>query len=99
MAIQPINNKPANATTPNAATKKTTPEIGTQSATQTTDTDKVSLTSAQDIRNAVTVSGSAIDESRVAKIKAAVQAGDYKIDPARVADKWLQLETQITNST
>jgi negative regulator of flagellin synthesis FlgM len=40
-----------------------------------------------------------VNESRVAEIKAAVNAGTYQIDPARVADKMMQLETKIANST
>ena len=63
--------------------------------------DTVNITStAQDIKNASDASSSAtVNETRVAEIKAALQAGDYQIDPDRVADKMMQLDKILPNTT
>lgn len=36
-----------------------------------------------------------VDQERVERIRAAIQNGEYKIDPAKIADKILKLETAL----
>ncbi len=42
--------------------------------------------------------GPVIDEARVEKLRAAIDAGTYQVDAARVADKLLLLEDQLTTA-
>lgn len=102
MAIHSINNlNTGNAATQTKSANKSSLETGKQTSNVSNDVDTVNITVAQDIQKALDVSLSAppVNESRVAEIKAAVNAGTYQIDPARVADKMMQLETKIANST
>lgn len=102
MAIHSINNvNTNNAATQTKSANKSSLETGKQTSNVSNDVDTVNITVAQDIQKALDVSLSSppVNESRVAEIKAAVNAGTYQIDPARVADKMMQLETKIANST
>lgn len=102
MAIHSINNiNTGNAATQTKSANKSSLETGKQTSNVSNDVDTVNITVAQDIQKAldVSLSASPVNESRVAEIKAAVNAGTYLIDPARVADKMMQLETEIANST
>ncbi|MET0282594.1 MAG: flagellar biosynthesis anti-sigma factor FlgM [Steroidobacteraceae bacterium] len=38
----------------------------------------------------------AIDEARVAAVKAKLESGDYAIDPQRIADKLLRMESDLS---
>ena len=38
----------------------------------------------------------AIDEQRVAAVRQRLESGDYKIDPQRIADKMLHLESDLS---
>lgn len=40
----------------------------------------------------------AIDEKRVAEIQRRLENGDYTVDPQRIADKLLRLETEMKGS-
>lgn len=42
--------------------------------------------------------GSVIDAARVEKLRAAIDAGTYQVDAARVADKLLLLEDQLATT-
>lgn len=42
--------------------------------------------------------GPVIDEARVEKLRAAIDAGTYQVDAARVADKLLLLENQLATT-
>lgn len=102
MAIHSINNvNPNNAAATAKPVNKGLPETGKPVGSVANDTDTVNISVAQDIQKALEVGLSApvVNESRVAEVKAAVNAGTYQIDPARVADKMMQLETKIANST
>lgn len=39
----------------------------------------------------------AVDEARVAKLRAAIESGTYKVDATRVAEKLLILEEQLSS--
>lgn len=103
MAIQPVNNvNAANVATQTKSASKSSLEANKQPDNLATDADTVNISTAEGIKKAVDVgtsSAGAVDETRVAEIKAALQAGTYKINPDRVAEKMMQLETQIANST
>jgi len=64
--------------------------------------DTIDITkTTQDIKSAV-AAGTAtpvINEDRVAAIKSALQSGSYNANAGRVAEKMLQFESQLHNST
>lgn len=103
MAIQPINTGTAVNTAPNAkSASKTTLEAKLQPVNLAADEDTVNITGkAQDIKRAMDsiASTPVVDEKRVATLKAAIAAGQYAIDPDRIAQKMLQQETQLANTT
>lgn len=102
MAIQTINTGAGINTATQTKPAKSTLESKNLSVRLSTDEDTVQLTSvAQDIKKASDASTTepVVNEKRIAEIKTALEAGDYKIDPERVANKMLHLETQLTNST
>lgn len=103
MAIQPINNVNAAAVTNQTkSTGKSTPATSSANVNPAMDDDTVRITStAQDIKKALDASASTpvVNENKVAELKAALQAGTYQVDPDRVADKMLQLETKLPNTT
>jgi negative regulator of flagellin synthesis FlgM len=41
----------------------------------------------------------AVDEARVARLRAAIESGSYQVDASRIADKLLRLEEQLTKAT
>lgn len=102
MVIQPIT---GNAISGNAQTKSVAKkEFDSKTQTITspvTDDDTVKLTSAAQGLKQANASGSepVVNEARVADIKAALEAGEYKINPERIADKMLQMELKLPNST
>lgn len=102
MAIQPIT---GNAISGNAQTKSVAKKE-LDSKTQATsgpvaDDDTVKLTSAAQGLKQAHASGSEplVNETRVADIKAAIESGTYTINPERIADKMLQMELKLPNST
>ena len=103
MAIQPVT--PSLVTTTAQQTKsanKNTVDLKNQTATPIASDDTVSITStAKDIKNA-SGSGSTspeVNEARVAELKSVLQEGNYKIDPDRVAEKMMQLDKMLPNTT
>ncbi|MCQ8102541.1 flagellar biosynthesis anti-sigma factor FlgM [Methylomonas sp. SURF-2] len=100
MAIQSINNVTTNVAAQTKPVGKNPLESSKQ-GNPATDVDTVNISTADGIKKAVDASNSApvVNESRVAEIKAAIQAGNYKIDPDHVAEKMMQLETKLANST
>ena len=56
---------------------------------------------AQDIKTAVATGDNppVVNEQRVAAVKLALQSGNYKVDAERVAEKMLQFENKLPNST
>lgn len=102
MAIQSVNNvNTASVATPSKSANKSSLEANKQLDNPATDADTINISTAEGIRKAVDTGTSSpvVNETRVAEIKAALQAGNYKIDPDRVAEKMMQLETKIANST
>lgn len=96
MAIQPVNSgniansvaqaKPANKNAVNTQNEPLNPVASD---------DKVSISQASG-NNA---SPPVVDETRVARIKAAVQSGDYKINPEQVASKMLKFDDLLQANT
>ena len=101
MAIESISGNPLNRALPAKSVAKDTVEVKQQtSAANQPDTIDFTNT-AQDIKTAVAAgaSGDVINEDRVAAIKSALQSGSYKVDTGRVAEKMLQFEDKLPNST
>ncbi|BBL60085.1 flagellar biosynthesis anti-sigma factor FlgM [Methylomonas koyamae] len=101
MAIESITGKPVTTSVPakpgvkDAAEPKQRTESGV-----VTDTVEITAT-AQDIKTA-SAAGAAtpvVNEDRVAAIKAAIQAGSYQVNAERVAEKMLQFDKQLPDST
>lgn len=103
MAIQTINpNSGLNAVTQAKLASKNKLENSSQPIVPAAEDDTVNITNvAQDIKKASEAGTSemVVNEKRVAEIKTAFEAGNYKVDPSRVAEKMLQLETKLPNST
>ncbi|MBS4052357.1 flagellar biosynthesis anti-sigma factor FlgM [Methylomonas rivi] len=103
MAIQSVNNvNTANVAAQTKSANKTSAEANKQTDSLATDTDTINISTAEGLKKAVdtgTSGSKGVDETRVAEIKAAIQAGNYKINPDRVAEKMMQLEINIANST
>lgn len=61
-------------------------------------TDAVTITSQATELKALEESVSAqsvVDDQRVAELKSAIDSGAYKVDPIRVAEKFLQFESSL----
>ncbi|TPQ26671.1 flagellar biosynthesis anti-sigma factor FlgM [Methylomonas koyamae] len=100
MAIESISGKPVTTSIPAKAGVKDAAEPKQRTETSAvTDTVEITAT-AQDIKTAATgVSAPLVNEDRVAAIKAAIQAGSYQVNAERVAEKMLQFDQQLPDST
>ncbi len=99
MSIESITNKSANVvlSSKTAAKQPVAVKDNTVSATET---DTVKLTStAQEIKSSSAGVEPVVNEDRVSAVKAAVQAGQYSISAERVAEKIMQFEDKLPNST
>jgi negative regulator of flagellin synthesis FlgM len=91
-SIQPPLSNKANA----KETSQVQPKASGVSAGNTIDFSSTTHT----FKAALAASSSpVVNEDRVAAIKAAVQSGSYHIDSAKVAQKILQFEQNLPNST
>lgn len=103
MVIQSINSGNVTNTTPQTKpANKNTVEPKSPSINSVATDDTVSITStAQDIKNTSGAGSTspAVNEARVVELKSVLQAGNYKIDPNRVADKMMQLDRLLPNTT
>lgn len=100
MAIESINTNKPTGLLPNKPAAK--PSIdGTDKASNPVAEDTVSLTAtAKDIQAAVGQKTEVpINEQRVAQIKAAIQAGEFPFNPERIAQKLLDLDLQLPDTT
>lgn len=103
MAIQSVNS--GNPLTNAAAAKpagKNANDSQSPALNSAAEEDTVRLTNtAQDIKKASDAAMSApmADEKRVAEVKAALEAGNYQINPGRIADRMLQLEAKLPDTT
>lgn len=101
MVIESIAGKPVSTPLPAKSALKDSAELKEKPAGGVS-ADTVEITAAaQDIKSATVAGASApvVNEDRVAAIKAAVQAGSYQVNAERVAEKMLQFEGQLSNST
>ncbi len=103
MAIESINNNATVAVSHVKTASKNSVDLKSQTSSATVNnSDIVSITpTATGIKNAseTSTSAPAINESRVTEIKNALQSGRYQINPERIAEKMLQLETKLPNTT
>ena len=101
MAIQPITGNTVSGSAQTKSVAKKEFDTKTQAISSPVTDDTVKLTSvAQGLKKA-NASGSepVVNETRVADIKTALEAGEYKVNPERIADKMLQMELKLPNST
>lgn len=89
------NTQSVDAGSSHASTKNTA-----QANVQPARVDDVTIT--QDARNLIKIEAdvnksSEIDDERVASLKQAIDSGRYNIDPAKVAEKFLQFETMLAS--
>lgn len=101
MAIESISGKGINPAPQPKAVAKNTVDSKEKLDTAVVE-DTVSLTTtAQDIKSAAEASSSTpvINETRVAQIKADLQSGRYQINAERIAEKMLQFERKLPDST
>jgi negative regulator of flagellin synthesis FlgM len=101
MAIQPITGNTVSGSAQTKSVAKKEFDTKTQANSSPVTDDTVKLTSvAQGLKQA-NASGSepVVNETRVAEIKTALEAGEYKVNPERIADKMLQMELKLPNST
>lgn len=81
-----------------SATQNATGTTGTEAASGATGgDDRVQLTdSAKAMQEAArTHSGAEVDTKKVEQLRQALANGSYKVDPSRIADRMLSLESQL----
>lgn len=102
MAIESISGVPFNRSLPTNTVSKDTAGVK-QQASASGSADTIDFTNAsQDIKSAIAAGGASapvINEDRVAAIKAAVQSGSYTVNAGRIAEKLVQFDNQLPNST
>lgn len=102
MAIQSISNvSTSNAATQTKSANKTASDSIKQPVGLDKASDTVSISAGPNVQRAFEIIDATpvVNESRVAEIKAALDAGTYQINPDRIAAKMLQQEAEITNSS
>lgn len=103
MPIESIKNPVANPVLPGKSAKKDVVDLKSQaSGAAAVSDDTVSLTSmSQGMNHSTEVDAQtmALNESRIAKIKAAIQDGSYVVDPERLAKKMLHFELNFPDTT
>lgn len=103
MPIEPIKNSVANPVIPGKTAKKDVIDLKPQTSSSTAVSDDiVSLTAMpQGLKQSAEVDAQAmaLNESRIAKIKAAIQDGSYVVDHERLAKKMLQFELNFPDTT
>jgi negative regulator of flagellin synthesis FlgM len=92
----PFNRPAATTTAPKESSGAKQASAVTQSEPATTATG-ISL----DMHAAIAAAGKVptVNENRVAAIKSAIQNGSYTVNPERVADKMLQFDDKLPDST
>lgn len=91
----PATQRDNNAT---GAARSSTDQTVSNNSGHNATVDDVTIT--QDARNLIKIEAdvdkqSEVDHNRVASLKLEIDAGRYNIDPARVAEKFLQFETML----
>jgi len=102
MAIQSVNNVgTSNTAAQTKPANKTASDPGKQAVALGKASDTVSISAGPNMQKAFEIIDATpvVNQSRVDQIKAAVDAGTYQTNPDRIAEKMLQQETAITNST
>jgi negative regulator of flagellin synthesis FlgM len=101
MAID-ISGLPGKITNDALDTAKSTANNATQADANTSNpktiTDAVTITNQASKLKALEDSvstQSVVDSERVEQLKSAIDSGDYKVDPQRVAEKFLQFESNL----
>ena len=82
----------------NSKETRPSPEAVSQEASRSSESDTVTLTqTAQRLHEleGALANEPVVNSQRVEAIKAAIQSGDYQIDPQRVADKLISFEEKL----
>lgn len=101
MAIESVSGKTINNVLPAKSNAKEAVDVKQKSAVSVSN-DTVDFTAtAQGIKTSAVAGGNVpvINEERVAAISIALQSGSYKVDAGRVAEKMLNFEDKLPDST
>lgn len=100
MAIYPVNSgNVANTVSQTKSTARTEVDTKSPAPVSVSGDDTVSLTDGIANPSDVGTSAPMVNDNRVANIKAALQSGSYQIDPERIAEKLMQLDLNLPNTT
>lgn len=94
----PVRDQPnTSGTGTTSAVPSSGPEIATGGSAASVSTNEVSISAAaQELNRAPSTDPRAnFDSARVSEIRAAIEAGDYPLDSARLADNILRLEQEL----
>lgn len=100
MAIQPINSgNVANSVATAKPTGKNAADTQNQAVGSAVSDDTVSITNGISKAAGDNDSPPVVDQNRVASLKAAIQSGDYKINPEQIASKMMAFDKQLRSDT
>ena len=100
MAIQPVNSgSVANTVSQTKSTTKNTVDTKNQAPGSVSGDDTVSLTNGIAKPSDIGLNAPIVDDNRVSNIKAALESGSYQINPERTAEKLMQLDLKLPNTT
>lgn len=71
---------------------------GTEASASTVASDKVNLTDSARALQEAARSGDPVDTAKVERIRQSLAAGTYQVNPERIADRMLSLDSQIAGS-
>lgn len=101
MAIEPLTSRHNASVTSSKSVSKEGGTARSASLKPTSEQAADFKTITQEIKKALEsgAASSVIDEARVERVKAALQNGSYEINAERIAEKLLQLDHRLPNST
>ncbi|WP_430391116.1 flagellar biosynthesis anti-sigma factor FlgM [Dyella sp. 20L07] len=84
-----------------SSTQNATGSAGSEAASSTAPDDRVQITdSARALQEAARAgSGATVDTKKVEQVRQALANGTYRIDPSRIADRMMSLESQFNGKS
>ncbi len=100
MAIESISGNSIQPPVSSKANAKEISQVQPKASSVSADNKIDFSNTVQAFKTALAASGApVVNEDRVAAVKAAVQSGSYQVDSAKVAQKIIQFEQNLPNST